>query len=42
MLTADYSAPSAGPPPWRVYRIAPRRATALATTEAGGATTWTF
>jgi hypothetical protein len=41
-LTADYSAPSAGPPPWPVYRIEPRRATALLTIEPGGATRWTF
>ncbi len=41
-LTAEFSAPSAGPPPWRVYRLTPRRATALATVEPGGATTWTF
>jgi PPOX class probable F420-dependent enzyme len=41
-LTADYSAPSAGPPPWVVYRLTPRQATALATTEPGGATRWTF
>ena len=41
-LTAAFSAPSAGPPPWSVYRITPRRATALATVEPGGATTWTF
>ena len=41
-LTAEYSAPSAGPPPWHVYRITPRRATALATVGQGGATTWTF
>jgi hypothetical protein len=41
-LTAEFSAPSAGPPPWRVYRITPRRATALATVEPGGATRWTF
>ena len=41
-LTAEYSAPSAGPPPWHVYRITPRRATALATVEPGGATTWRF
>src|SRR5262245_35262826 len=30
-LTADFSAPSAGPPPWFVYRLAPRRATVLET-----------
>ena len=41
-LTADFSAPSAGPPPWSVYRIAPRAATALATVEPGGATRFTF
>ena len=41
-LTAEYSAPSAGPPPWYVYRIAPRRATALLTVEPGGATRWDF
>ena len=41
-ITADYSAPSAGPPPWHVYRLTPRRATALATVEPGGATRWTF
>ncbi|MDP1820547.1 MAG: pyridoxamine 5'-phosphate oxidase family protein [Acidimicrobiales bacterium] len=37
-LTADYSAPSAGPPPWLVYRLVARSATALATVEPGGAT----
>jgi PPOX class probable F420-dependent enzyme len=41
-LTADYSAPSAGPPPWDVYRVVPRRATAVATVEPGGATRWEF
>jgi len=41
-LTADYSAPSAGPPPWFVYRISPRSATALAILEPGGATRWRF
>jgi hypothetical protein len=41
-LTADYSAPSAGPPPWLVYRLTPRRATALVTVDPGGATSWTF
>jgi hypothetical protein len=41
-LTAEYSAPSAGKPPWAVYRITPRSATALATIEPGGATRWTF
>ena len=41
-LTAEFSAPSAGPPPWFVYRITPNRATALETVEPGGATRWTF
>jgi hypothetical protein len=41
-LTAEYSAPSAGPPPWFVYRITPRTATALSTVEPGGATRWRF
>jgi PPOX class probable F420-dependent enzyme len=41
-LTAEFSAPSAGPPPWSVYRIEIARATALQTVEPGGATRWTF
>ncbi len=41
-ITAEYSAPSAGPPPWWVYRLTPHRATALQTVEPGGATRWTF
>jgi PPOX class probable F420-dependent enzyme len=41
-LTADYSAPSAGSPPWFVYRLTPRQATALETIEPGGATRWSF
>jgi PPOX class probable F420-dependent enzyme len=41
-LTAEYSAPSAGPPPWFVYRLVPRTATALLTVEPGGATRWRF
>jgi hypothetical protein len=41
-LTAEYSAPSAGPPPWTVYRITARKATALATVGVGGATRWRF
>ena len=36
-LTAPYSAPSAGPPPWHVYRITPRTVFALATAEPYGA-----
>lgn len=41
-LTAPFSAPSAGRPPWAVYRIAATRATALSTVEPGGATRWEF
>ena len=41
-LTAEFSAPSAGPPPWFVYRITPRAATGLLTVEPGGATRWSF
>jgi hypothetical protein len=41
-LTAEFSAPSAGSPPWTVYRITPDRATALGTVEPGGATRWDF
>jgi hypothetical protein len=41
-LTAEFSAPSAGPPPWFVYRLTPHTATALATVEPGGATRWRF
>jgi hypothetical protein len=41
-LTAAYSAPSAGHPPWFVYRLTPRAATAVGTVEPGGATRWHF
>ena len=41
-LTAEYSAPSAGPPPWHVFRITPRSATAVLTVDPGGATRWRF
>ena len=36
-LTAEYSAPSAGPPPWHVYRINPDVVFAFGTAEPGGA-----
>jgi Pyridoxamine 5'-phosphate oxidase len=39
-LTADFSAPSAGPPPWHVYRLTVAVATAVLTVEPGGATRW--
>ncbi len=41
-LTAEFSAPSAGPPPWQVYRLTPREATAVLSAEPGGATRWRF
>lgn len=41
-LTAEFSAPSAGPPPWFVYRLTPRKATALLTVEPASATLWRF
>lgn len=41
-ITAEFSAPSAGPPPWFVYRLTPRAATAVGTVEPGGATRWQF
>jgi hypothetical protein len=41
-ITAEYSAPSAGRPPWFVYRITAGAATAVATVEPGGATRWRF
>ncbi len=41
-LTAEFSAPSAGPPPWHVYRLTPRTAVALGTVTFGGATRWRF
>ncbi|MFI6098020.1 pyridoxamine 5'-phosphate oxidase family protein [Lentzea sp. NPDC051213] len=41
-LTAPYTAPSGGPPPWYVYRITLRSAHAVASAGPGGATRWTF
>src|SRR5262249_36315891 len=35
-------APPAGPPPWHVYRLTPRTATAVGTVDPGGATRWRF
>jgi hypothetical protein len=37
-LTAEYSAPSAGPPPWRVYRVMLATVFAFGTAEPYGAT----
>ena len=41
-LTAEFSAPSAGPPPWHVYCVVPTSAVVLATTGQGGATRFDF
>ncbi len=41
-LTAPYSAPSAGPAPWHVYRVTPTSANALYVRDPGGATSWSF
>ena len=37
-FTAEYSAPSAGPPPWYVYRLVPERVYAFGTADPYGAT----
>jgi hypothetical protein len=37
-LTAEFSAPAAGPPPWNVYRVVPSTVFALGTAEPYGAT----
>ena len=37
-FTAEYSAPSAGPPPWHVYRVTPTTVYAFGTAEPAGAT----
>jgi hypothetical protein len=39
---APYSAPSAGPPPWHLYRFTFPKAIAVATSEPNGATRWRF
>jgi Pyridoxamine 5'-phosphate oxidase len=41
-LTAEFSAPSAGPPPWTIFRLVAHRATSLLVVDPGGATRWTF
>ena len=41
-LTAEYSAPSAGPPPWLVYVVTPKTAFGVATAAPNGATRWQF
>ena len=41
-LTAEYSAPSAGPPPWNLYVVRPTTAFGVATADPSGATRWQF
>jgi hypothetical protein len=41
-FTYDYSAPSAGPPPWDLYVVAPTTVFAVLSAEPGGATRWRF
>ena len=41
-LTAPYSAPSAGPPPWHLFEFTPTTAVGVATAEPYGATRWDF
>ncbi len=41
-FTHEFSAPSAGPPPWYVYEFTPEDVYAVAIREPGGATRWTF
>jgi hypothetical protein len=41
-FTAPFSAPSAGPPPWYLYRFTLHTAVGVATAEAHGATRWDF
>jgi Pyridoxamine 5'-phosphate oxidase len=41
-FVAPFSAPSAGPPPWHLYRFTFHTAIGVATTEPHGATRWRF
>jgi Pyridoxamine 5'-phosphate oxidase len=41
-FTAPFSAPSAGPPPWHLFRLRFHSAVGVATAEPYGATRWTF
>jgi hypothetical protein len=41
-LTAEYSAPSAGSPPWYLYEVTAKAAFGVATKEPFGATRWRF
>ena len=41
-FTHEYSAPSAGPPPWNLYAITPATVFGVLSAEPGGATRWRF
>src|SRR4029079_6179844 len=41
-FTYDYSAPSAGPPPWNLYEITPTTVFGVLASEPGGATRWRY
>jgi hypothetical protein len=41
-FTAPFSAPSAGPPPWHLYRFTFHTVVGLSTAEPNGATRWRF
>ena len=42
-ITAPFNAPTLGPPPWHVYQVTPRTATAVGTAEdMPGSTRWQF
>lgn len=41
-FTYDYSAPSAGPPPWDLYAVTPTTIFGVLSDEPGGATRWRF
>ena len=41
-FTHEFSAPSAGPPPWYLYEFTPQCVYAVMGKEPGGATRWTF
>ena len=41
-FTYDYSAPSAGPPPWDLYAVTPTTVFGVLAADPGGATRWRF
>jgi general stress protein 26 len=41
-FTHEFSAPSAGPPPWDLYAVRPTTVFGVLTVEPGGATRWRF